>query len=537
MFGALRLVARKPNLGRLVLTWGIGQLANWGWLVVLAAIAFENIGASAVGILFAVRQLAGIAVAPWLVRASRGRAGSALRVNFAVNAVAVVAGGTLALVGAPLALVCVAVAVDGICSLHLGPVQRSWMPWLTDTPQELAGANGATELLGAAGLFVGPGLAAILLALVPPAVVFAVLAGAYLTSAFVVPGSASDGATATTTEADAEQPANSEELAVRRLFVGLCVLATVGTCFIGVVNAFAPAVAIERLGMGQSGPAVLIAAVGLGGMVAGLVSIPLLSRVSLVVVLGAGFFGQAAAAVVAAWSIRTGVVLSVMCAGGIALVLVAVTSTAAVQRLGADARMHARMTILDTSRSIGLAAGGLLASGLLAGFGVSGGLRLVGLAVAVVFVAVLPLLRGLTAQVRRLDGQLAVLAEVDLFRPLSLVARSRVAEGMRERVVGAGDVLVRQGDPGDCFFVIASGTFDAVVDGVPVRSMGTGDGFGEIALLHDVPRTATVTAVEPGRVWEVPRSDFLAAVTGSEDFAAGAHSIAEVRLGSDRTMA
>jgi CRP-like cAMP-binding protein len=100
--------------------------------------------------------------------------------------------------------------------------------------------------------------------------------------------------------------------------------------------------------------------------------------------------------------------------------------------------------------------------------------------------------------------------------------------------VVAGEVVVHQGDPGTEFYVVGSGAFDVDIDGHARPSLSEGEGFGEIALLHSVPRTATITAATAGRLLVVRSSDFLAAVTGSEDGHALAREIAASRVARDQ---
>ena len=101
--------------------------------------------------------------------------------------------------------------------------------------------------------------------------------------------------------------------------------------------------------------------------------------------------------------------------------------------------------------------------------------------------------------------------------------------------VPAGQVVVTQGDVGDRFYVIAEGQFSVSIDGVRrPGELGPGTGFGEIALLHAVPRTATVTAETPGRLLTVLADDFLAAVTGSPDGHAVAREVSRAHLERDR---
>jgi CRP-like cAMP-binding protein len=105
---------------------------------------------------------------------------------------------------------------------------------------------------------------------------------------------------------------------------------------------------------------------------------------------------------------------------------------------------------------------------------------------------------------------------------------SRHAEWLE---VSPGEVVVAQGDVGDRFYVIAEGHFSVTIDGVRRPDLlGPGTGFGEIALLHAVPRTATVSADTAGRLLTLQADDFLAAVTGSPDGHAVAREVSRAHL-------
>ena len=94
----------------------------------------------------------------------------------------------------------------------------------------------------------------------------------------------------------------------------------------------------------------------------------------------------------------------------------------------------------------------------------------------------------------------------------------------------AGTEVVRQGDHGDRFYVIASGEVDVFIDGSQVRTFGPGEHFGEIALLRDVPRTATVKAKTDSELYALDRDEFLSAVTGHAESAEAADAIVASRL-------
>jgi len=91
-------------------------------------------------------------------------------------------------------------------------------------------------------------------------------------------------------------------------------------------------------------------------------------------------------------------------------------------------------------------------------------------------------------------------------------------------------VIIREGDPGESFYLIAEGQARASSDGRQLSEMGTGDSFGEIALLRQIPRTATVTAISRVQVWILDREEFLAAVTGNPESVENADAVVSARL-------
>jgi len=92
--------------------------------------------------------------------------------------------------------------------------------------------------------------------------------------------------------------------------------------------------------------------------------------------------------------------------------------------------------------------------------------------------------------------------------------------------------VVRQGDPGDSYFIVRSGTLDVAIDGIQVNTLGPGDGFGEIALLRDIPRTATITTTSPVELFALDREPFLAVVTGNTTSHGAAVAVIDRHLGA-----
>jgi CRP-like cAMP-binding protein len=143
----------------------------------------------------------------------------------------------------------------------------------------------------------------------------------------------------------------------------------------------------------------------------------------------------------------------------------------------------------------------------------------------------IPGLHRIDASVGVPERELALLGRVAMFAPL----RPQVLESVARRVswltAPAGAVLMAEGEPGDRYHVLASGRLEVTQEGRHLRMLREpGEGVGEIALLFDVPRTATVTAVEDSELLVLERADFLTAVTGHPEVASAAHRIADERL-------
>jgi signal-transduction protein with cAMP-binding, CBS, and nucleotidyltransferase domain len=110
--------------------------------------------------------------------------------------------------------------------------------------------------------------------------------------------------------------------------------------------------------------------------------------------------------------------------------------------------------------------------------------------------------------------ELEVLRGIPIFAPLAPPALERLSANLSRRLVDAGDWIIRQGEPGDRYYVVDEGEAAVYVDDRLVRTQGAGEGFGEIALIRDVPRTASIRARTPMALWTLERDVFLAAVGG-----------------------
>ena len=130
----------------------------------------------------------------------------------------------------------------------------------------------------------------------------------------------------------------------------------------------------------------------------------------------------------------------------------------------------------------------------------------------------------------------SVLRAVPLFRPLPLAALERLAEGMHEVHYDAGARVMTQGEWGDEYVIVGSGSLEVSVDGTVLTRLGPGDGCGEIGLLRSTPRTATVDAVAPVDGWAIECPTFVAVVTGQDESRVAAEMVIAERLRRGGTL-
>ena len=312
-----------------------------------------------------------------------------------------------------------------------------------------------------------------------------------------------------------------------RLLVGL-----LGSQYVamGMLDVLYVVLAIETLGMGQGGAGYLNAAFGAGGALGIAITASLVGKARLVpaIVTALGVWA-AAFAVMAFWSQAAGALLLLAVAGA-ARSLFDVAGRTLLQRT-APADVLARVFgILEAMIMAGTAVGALVAP-LLVNLG--------GTTVAILGVgATLPLLALLGGRrLLALDaGAHVPVVEIGLLRSLRLFAAlpPPAIEGLARSLVpvtaAAGDVIIRQGEEGDRYYAIAEGEVEVLVDGVRVNTLARGDGFGEIALLHEVPRTATVSALTAANLYALDREPFLEVLTGHPAAHSAATAVAGERM-------
>jgi MFS family permease len=515
--------------------------AEYGVWIAVTLYAYARGGATTAGLVLIAQLVPAALVAPLgSVLGDRMRRDRALRLGYLVQAVTYLAGG-LAFWFAP-AIVAYAAAVVFSSAITLTrPVHNAILPQLAETPEELTAANSLSGVAEGFGILLGPILTSVLVAVSSPALPVTVFSGAALAAALLtrrlrlheVAGTAAGGA-----EPDRVVRAALDglrELGRERGAAALVALAGAQSVLLGMLDVFFAVLAIDVLARGEGAAGLLSAAVGAGGLVGAGATAVLVGRRRLAgpIELGAGITGGAVAAVAATAAFGPVVVLLALAGAGRSFLDVAVRTL--LQRSVRDEILARAFGLQEGLSMLSLAIGAAAVPIFISLFGARGALVAAGAFLPAVALALFAALRGLDRRAVLPDpARLRLLRSIPLFQPLDQPAVELLVHRLVPVEAPAGTVVIREGDQGDRFFAIEEGEAVVTVGGREITRLGPGDHFGEIALLRDVPRTATVTSATDLRLLALEREDFLAAVTGSRPSSEAADELVERRLSEQR---
>lgn len=541
---AMAEVFRNRNLRRLNLAFAGSVAGDWAYAIGVSVYAYTRGGATAVGALGVVRYVSMALLAPFTsLLADRFDRKRVMVVADAVRVVLVVAAALVIWRDGPSLAVYALAVGTAVAGTAFRPAQAALMPSLANHPGELTAANVAASTIESVGFFAGPAIGGLLIAASGISAVYLFDAGTFIWSAALVLGL--HPVAGTDMQPAAAEPAVPETVVAEpvarknpfagvgdgyreifrnrdiRLLVGLYCAQTVVA---GASLVFGVAIALDLLKMGQGGVGVLNSAVGVGGLIGGFVALLLSQRGKLARDFGLGVILWAAPLLlIAAWPTLASALIA-LAVVGLANSVVDVNAFTILQRLVPDALMGRVFGAMESAIVGGMGLGALLMPLLINTIGLRAGLGVLG--AAVTFLVLLGI-----GGLRRIDHVALAPAGLELLRGVAILGLlqenvlERLARGSRTVMVPSGQVVFREGDGGDLFHVIESGTVDVTIRGSYVRTLSVGDSFGEIALLRDIPRTATVTATSDLVTRAVDRDQFLPAVTGRGDAADQAEQV------------
>jgi hypothetical protein len=503
----------NPALRRLLTGFAALNLSEWSFVTALSIDAYRVAGTLAVGFVgfrFVPGALSSAVLAP-LVESRRQALPYIAAARFALLAIAACA----VLIGAPLAVALVLVALDAVVAAAYRPTQSRILPGLARTPAELTAAAAGISIVKTVAQAGGA------------------LAGGVAVG-FASPGATMAGATAVMSVAvvtthglgRAVQPAGP---AWATLKAGISAIPTVlrqreaaplvfasslRTFSRGMWTALLVVVALHVFSLGSSGVGIFNGAAGVGAVLAIAITASLIGRAHLGGACALSFVCAGLAVSIVGVSHVGAVAIVVICIWGAAMAIADATSLSLLHRLLNAATISRTVGVMESLKLGAEGLGALLAPALVAVFGVRTALIVAGLPLPLTILLSSTNLRRADHVAAGRSKVVASLHKVHALRSLDMASLEDVAARATKLVVPAGADVIRQGDPGDAYYVIESGEAELLVDGYRIGELGAGSAFGERALLRNTPRFATVRAQSAITMYAIDRAGFLSAITG-----------------------
>jgi MFS family permease len=548
-------VMRSPSLARVELAFGLFSMAELATWIAILVYAYNRGGATEAGLIAVASLLPSVVFAPAAAalgdRLPRRRM---LLISYLLAGTTMSVTAVALLLDGPALLVYSIAVASGLMTTLIRPVQGALLPQLARNPAELTAAYVAAGTLENVGWLAGSLIGGVLLDVGGPGSVYAICSAGLLLGALAVtrlpareadaPGRAgTTGAVEPALPSADDEPGTGLRAALAEMGAGvslvradprirvIVVLVGLGTVLTGAFDVFAVVLAIDVLGIGDSGVGLINGAMAAGGLAGGALAISLVGRRRLgpALLAGAAVFGLgiATAGLVPVVLLAAGSILM----AGIGRTLLDVAGRTLLQRVAPDAVLARIFGVLEGMNMAALAMGAMLAPLLIELLGATAALAAAGLAVPVLAL----LVRGALARADQAtvpERELALVRGLPMFAPLPGPMLERLARDLVPLVVPAGQAVIREGEPGDRFYILGAGEAEVTIGDRVVRRQVPGDGFGEIALLRDIPRTATVTALTDLELFALERDVFLEVVTGQPQSHHVASEMVTERLGT-----
>jgi MFS family permease len=533
----LRAAFRNSILRRVAFAYLLFRAAESGIWIALLVYAYRHGGVTSGMLMMLVQIVPSVVFSPFLgAMADYVPPSRMLKMSYAAQTVAV-AGLTAAVeLRASVVVVFFLGAVSGLVMTTARPSHAALLPAIVRTPEELTAANVMGGWADGAANLVGPGLAAVFFAVQGAPLALGVMGALTLVSLAALLGVGGPAA-AVTFHTDADRTRVSSVGARFRSNVGqivrtpqledLLILHTFYYVVVGALDLLCVVLALNYLHLGSGGPGLLNAAAGGGGLVAGAIIIFVVGRKRLVGTLTISIAVTLAALGLVGAGRSEGLVIVLFVVVGMGGGVFDTAGQTLMQRSAPPDSIAGTFAIREALANLGLALGAVLVRVAIA----LGGLKISLVAPAVVG---LVLAAALGRRLRSIDKAAVVpQVEIQLLRSLALFAALPMPtiEGLAHRLepvlVPQGSKIIVEGERGDCYYCVADGELSVTRDGHLVQRVKRGDGFGELALLRDVPRQATVTADTDSVLYRLEKIDFLQMISSSPQASRLAESVIE----------
>lgn len=530
-------VLRTPALRRVVSAYLIFGTAEWATWIAMLVWAFDRGGAGAAGLISVVQMVPATLAAPFAASLfERMRRDRALALGYGVQAGTRLLVGIVLVLEAPSWVVYVAAAVTTTSIVLTRPVHHAIIPEIAETPEEITVGHSASSTVEGLATFAGPILAGILLGIYGPGSVFFLTSAAAVVAVFLTRSLPLRRTFVRETEAENIVKATVAGLRELKANSGALLLTlVVGAQWvvIGALDVLVVAFGIDVLEMGPSGPGILMSAIGVGGLIGAAATVILIGRKQLSPAIAGGMLVTGIAIAAVAFSVLPLVAWLLLAVSGVGKAFVDVAGRTLLHRAVLPDILSRIFGVQESMIMGGVAVGAILAPPLINRMGPEGALVATGLFLPVV---------GLLAwvQIRKLDSAAllpgpgyARLEALPMFASLPLETIEQLSRELIPITVATGTDVFTQGDEGDMVYIVDHGSVEIIRHGKVINTCRPGQYFGEIALLRDIPRTATVRAADDVLLYALTRENFLDAVTGSSTSHELAHAEATRRREGD----
>ncbi|MEP7114705.1 MAG: cyclic nucleotide-binding domain-containing protein, partial [Ilumatobacteraceae bacterium] len=524
-FSPVRTTLRNHALVRAVAALFNSTVSEWALWIGALVYAHDHGGAAAAGAVSIALVIPAACVAPLAgTRADGPRPNRLLGIVYGVQTLCLAAAAIAAFQDAPVVVVVVPIAATTTLVTFIRPTYSVAIPGLVTAPAQLTAANVLIGYFENAAILVGPLMAAALLSIGSPALVLAgcaaLLVGSTLCS---IPLAKLDPpASFMTNRVTAAVSMTRMSLsAVRRLAerpgaIALLIVIAGQYVLVGGLDLLYVVLAADRLHLAASGPGMLSAAFGVGAIMGGAVASFFVARRRLAPVIIGSSLAVVAALVALGADLVLVATLLLLPVMGIGRTIIDVTGRMLLQRAAPQDALASVFATLEALTLAGTAVGLVLVQVLIGAAGVRTALFGLGIVLGLLLLATAFSLRRVDEIADAPVVAIRLLKSAALFASLPPIEIEGVARAGDIEHFAPGSKIINSGDIGDHYYVIAGGTVEVFVDGQLVRTLGRAEGFGEIALLADSPRTATVVAATDVDVFAIGRVAFLTAVTGHD---------------------
>ncbi len=522
-FAAIREASGNPNIRVVLLAYVVFTVSKWALRIGKYVYLYEvagPFGIATLGLIQLVPSIVGVPFASGLGdRFPRERV---IGVTYGLCAVGSVALAYVLSAGFDIIFFFVLAAAVEVLGQVVRPIQAALLPALARAPGELVAANVAVSTSEAFGALAGPALGAAILVAGGPALVAVAAAGGFALSMLAIVRVH----VARTVPPLAEHAPHGLSGFLSNATRGLRTVArlsgprAISTGFMmqsvvhGMLTVLLVVLAVSTLRLGAPGVGTLHAAIGAGGLIAAVFAIGLVGHHRLAPAWVLALVGYGISIMLIGLVPNPVVAMVLLAVVGVSSALVEVSGFTLLQRTVPDDIRAGVLGAMEGLVGLGYALGGVLGSLLVERTDVQVAFIVSGAILPVVALLLWPRASRLDREFIVPEVELRVLRGVPIFAPLSLAALEHLAAGIVETTHQAGSDIIREGDPGDAFFMVVVGTTEVIEGGQHQAELGPGASFGEIALIRGIPRPATVRATTEVIVYRLPSSAFLSALTG-----------------------